>query len=109
MSDGAGDASGRIDPFAGIDPKLNVYALANGMDLTKGPRHRRLEWFTEGLERGILIEVDGDGAFDVGVVAWRTGSEEVRARAVVGGGLSSTDVMTLLDSAIESANGLGAG
>lgn len=107
MSDRAGGASGGHDLFAGIDAKLNVYALANGMDLTKGPRHRRLEWFTEGLERGILIESDGDGGFAVGVVAWRTGSDEVRGRASVGGGLSAADVMTLLDPAIETANALG--
>lgn len=107
MSDGAGGASVRTDPFASIDPKLNVYALANGMDLTKGPRHRRLEWFKEGLERGILIEANGDGSIEVGAVAWRTSSDVVGARAPVGGGLAATDVMALLDRALETANGLG--
>ena len=93
-------------PFEAIDPKLNVFALANGMDLTKGPDHRRLEWFTEGQERGILVEIEDGGAFRVGVLTWATGSGEIRSQAAVGGGLSAADVIGLLAPAIETANKL---
>jgi hypothetical protein len=92
--------------FEALDPKLNVFALANGMDLNKGADFRRLEWFTEGLERGILIEPAGAGVFTVSVVSWRTGSSEIGKRASVGGGLSAPDVVGVLTPAIEAANKL---
>ena len=63
MSDGVHPDSGDAGLFDAIDPKLTVFALANGMDLKKGDDHRRVEWFTEGFERGILIEVDAPGSF----------------------------------------------
>ncbi len=103
MSDGV--TAGGGGAFEAIDPQLNVYALANGMDLTKEPGSRRLEWFTEGLERGILIEEQGAG-FSVGVLWWKTGSTEIIRQASVGGSLSAEDVMGVLDSAIEAANRL---
>lgn len=103
MSDGATPAGGGA--FEAIDPRLNVFALANGMDLTKGAGTRRLEWFTDGLERGILVEVE-DAGFRVGVLSWRTGSTEIVKQASVGGALSAEDVMGILDSAIETANQL---
>jgi hypothetical protein len=31
---------------ARIDPKLNMFALANGLDLIKSDRAKRLTWFT---------------------------------------------------------------
>ncbi len=92
--------------FEAIDPKLNVFALANGMDLIKGPDFRRLEWFTEGLERGILIESDGDGALRLGVLSWPTGSTEISARAAAGEGLSGEELITSLQTAIDAANKL---
>ena len=92
--------------FEAIDSKLNVFALANGMDLIKGSEFRRLEWFAEGLERGILIEADGDGAFRLGVLSWPTGSTEISARASAGEGLSGDELITSLPLAIDTANGL---
>jgi hypothetical protein len=56
MSDGTGQAMDGT--FEAVDPKLNVFALANGMDLTKSDDSRSLEWFTEGLERSLPIEPD---------------------------------------------------
>ena len=103
MSDGVTPRA--EDAFEAIDPRLNVFALANGMDLTKEAGSRRLEWFTDGLERGIVIEVREDG-FRVGVASWRTGSTEIVREASVGGALSSDDVMGILDSSIEAANRL---
>jgi len=96
------------DPFDAIDPRLTVFALANGMDLAKGDGYRRLEWFTEGLERGILIEAASDGRYDVRVLCWRTRSSEEVSGASVGKGLEAEEVTGGLSDAIETANGLSA-
>lgn len=106
MSEGAKPGATGAGPFEGIDPRLNVFALANGMDLTKGPGFRRLEWFTEGMERGILIEPDGAGGFRAEVQSWPTGSRDVSGRASIGEGLSVVELNRLLPSAIDTANGL---
>ena len=40
--------------FLDLDPKLNVYCLANGLDLLKnhsGFPDRTLEWYSDGMER----------------------------------------------------------
>jgi hypothetical protein len=109
MSDGAGRDGGAAGSFESIDPKLNMFALANGMDLTKEPGQRRLEWFTEGLERAIVVETDGATAFRVSVVSWRHGSKEITGRASVAEAVPAAELMPLLDPAIETANGLGGG
>lgn len=93
-------------PFAAIDPKLTVFALANGMDLSKGEDYRRLEWFTEGLERGILIRVANDGAYDLTALAWKTGKAEQSIEAAGAGGLAPQALSQALTDAIEIANGL---
>lgn len=104
MSDGARRSGDGI--FGVLDPKLTVYALANGMDLAKGEGYRRLEWFTEGLERGILIEPADADTFRVAVMSWRTGRAEHRSKAQVAEGLAAEKVTKVLDDAIESANAL---
>ena len=99
---GAGDG----DLFEAIDPKLNVFALANGTDLSKGEGYRRLEWFTEGLERGILIEAGEPGTFRVQVMSWKTGAAENRTEALLGENLTAEEVGAALTDAITSANDL---
>lgn len=94
------------EPFEAIDPRLNVFALANGMDLTRGPDFRRLEWFTEGLERGILIAAQPGGSFRIKVISWQTGSTELRGQTDLGDGLSADDLGGMLEGAIDSANRL---
>ena len=42
MSDGAQSSADATGPFDAIDPRLNMFALANGMDLSKGEGYRRL-------------------------------------------------------------------
>ncbi len=106
MSEGMHPGADGDDLFEAIDPGLNVFALANGMDLSKGSGFRRLEWFTEGLERGILIEADGDAGFRLGVLSWPTGSTEIGARASVAGALSAEDLIGQLQAAIDTANEL---
>jgi hypothetical protein len=103
--EGRPDGSG-ASAFEDLDPRLNVFALANGMDLAKGPAYRRLEWYTEGLERAILIEHEPDGAFRLGVLSWPTGSDEIRGRNELAGGLSAEQVVRELHSAIDAANDL---
>lgn len=103
MEDGTEAGGGRFD---GIDSNLTVFALANGLDLAKGEDHRRLEWFSEGLERGIVLSADDGGGFDVHVVSWRSGSPEHRVEAPVAEGLSADEVRDALSDAIETANGL---
>lgn len=31
--------------FDALDPRMTVFALANGIDMEKGDGYRRLEWF----------------------------------------------------------------
>lgn len=43
-------------PFLDIDPELNIYALANGLDLLKndsGQPDRTLEWYRDRMERRV--------------------------------------------------------
>lgn len=106
MSEVAQSGSTGAADFGALDPRLTVYALANGMDLAKGPRYRRLEWFTEGLERGIMIEVQADGTLTVDVLCWKTGQAEKLATENIDSGLAVEAVGALLDPAIERANAL---
>lgn len=49
-------------PLLEIDPELNIYALANGLDLLKnvsGQPGRTLEWYRDRLERRIRIVARG--------------------------------------------------
>lgn len=92
--------------FDGIDSNLTVFALANGLDLAKGDGYRRLEWFSEGLERGILIEADDADGFRVRVMTWRSGKPDLRTEASVADELAADDVRAALSDAIDTANGL---
>ena len=94
------------DAFEAIDPKLTMFALANGMDLSKGPDYRRLEWFSEGLERGILIRPADGGAFAVDVMAWRNGKPEEPVGASAADAAPADEISGVLMDAIDAANGL---
>lgn len=103
MDDGTAGEGGH---FEAIDSSLTVFALANGLDLAKTEAHRRLEWFSEGLERGIVVEVGAAGGYDVRVMTWRSGKTEDRTERVVAEAMSGADLRTMLSDAIETANGL---
>ena len=92
-------------PFAEIDPKLTVFALANGVDLSKAEEHRRLEWFAEGFERGILIASDAEGAFGLALFKWKTGAEPGEPN-VFRSGVDAVELVRLLDAAVGAANEL---
>lgn len=105
MTDGTAGDEGR---FEAIDANLTVFALANGLDLAKSEGHRRLEWFSDRLERGIVIEAGRDGGYDVRVLTWRSGHAEERTEQSVAEGLSASDLRSALPGAIDTANGLDA-
>ncbi len=100
------DARADGDAFTAIDPKLTVFALANGVDLAKGERYRRLEWFADGFERGILLATDGSGSYRVSVLKWKSGSAEEASPEPFRDGVAAGDVTGILDDAIEAANAL---
>jgi hypothetical protein len=104
MREAEGSATG--GSFGGLDAKLTVFALANGVDLAKGEGYRRLEWFTEGLERGILLEPCAEAACRIVVMAWKTGKAERLNDHVFADEVAIDEVPRMLDDAIEAANGL---
>ena len=106
MTEAGRPGSEEGDAFEAIDPRLTVFALANGMDLDKAEGYRRLEWFTEGLERGILIKAEDGQGFRVSVLSWKTGHAEDATEEPLGNDLTKDEVQALLTDAIETANGL---
>lgn len=104
---GAGSGEG---PFGVLDPKLNIFALANGMDLVKEAGSRRLGWYRDGLERGILLEARPDGTLDVIALCWETRDLASARRAPQREGVTPDSVVAelsaLLESTLEAANGL---
>lgn len=104
MSDGTDTGGGR---FEGIDSNLTVFALANGLDLVRGEDRRRLEWFSEGLERGVLIEAV-DGGFRVLALTWRSSNPELRSEHRVAEALAADELRAALAGAIDTANDLAA-
>src|SRR5262245_18192124 len=56
--------------MAEVDRKLNVFALANGMDLERRGEARVLGWFRDGLERSVRLEPgESEGTWAVRAVA----------------------------------------
>ena len=96
-------------PFGRVDSKLTMYALANGMDLIKDEASRRLQWYRDGRDRGILLSPAGDGGLEVTALAW-SGDPDAVQREKVGDDIPSGDLAarlsTALDVATEAANAL---
>lgn len=96
-------------PFDGVDAKLTIYALANGMDLIKEDGARRLEWYRDGMDRGILVRAAPDGTLEVAALAW-SGDPQAARRTPLGEpmtpGVLAAELSTLLDRATEAANDL---
>lgn len=94
------------NPFAEVDAKLTMFALANGVDLSKADDYRRLEWYAEGRERAILIDAAEDGALHVSILSWRSGDAQNALHAPVGENVPPEDLMAVLEEAVEAANAL---
>ena len=92
--------------FEAIDPKLTVFALANGMDLAKDEGSRRLSWFTEGLERGLRIERGTGDSYVVTATAWRINAPDDVTSSPVSDDVPVGDLTTKLEADIDAANAL---
>jgi hypothetical protein len=104
------EAGGTAGPFAALDAKLNIYALANGMDLVKEPGLRTLGWYREGLERGIVITASPTGELSVTAACWKTSDPTARRTAPQHDGIAPDElaerITPILEAALEAANGL---
>lgn len=95
----------------GLDEILNIFALANSVDLLRGQgQDRVLEWYRDRGTRRIHL-TPGEGAgFEVDVAAEfsRDGSRhEIRDRFRAG--VAAGELKAILIEAIEAANDLAAG
>jgi len=70
----------RGGPFDPVDATLTVFALANGMDLVREPSARRLEWYLDEADRGILLAAGPDGGLAVSALAWDREQPQVPPR-----------------------------
>ena len=101
------ERGGLFDP---VDATLTVFALANGMDLVREPSARRLEWYLDESDRGILLEAGADGGLAVSALAWDR--EQPRAPARVQpleplpGAPSPRGLTAALELALKAANAL---
>lgn len=98
------------DALAGVDVDLNIFALANGMDLYRDhtdPPDRVLEWFRDGLERRIHLRPSPAGTLDMEVAALGKidGERRVR-RAPFRSSVATGELRGLLIDAIDAANAL---
>jgi hypothetical protein len=95
--------------FDGVDPRLTIYALANGMDLVKDEAFRRLEWYRDGMDRGIRVSVTPAGTLEVTALVW-SGDPEGARTAPVGDAVAPDELAHrlsgILDGAAEAANAL---
>jgi len=105
MTDAA-DPSAGGNAFAPIDPKLTIFALANGIDLLKSEGLRRLVWFREGLERALEIRSVDEGMYSIKAASWRTKALDEAATATVSEGVPVSNLSEKLEAGIEVANNL---
>ena len=104
MDEQDGYASG--GPFNAVDPKLTVFALANGMDLEKADGRRRLTWFNDGLERAITIEPATGGGFRLVGSAWKTHAPEPTAEAELAALVTREELTARIEGSIDAVNAL---
>jgi hypothetical protein len=80
------------------------------MDLEKGAGTRKLTWFRDGSERGILLTESNDGIVSITPLAWRRGQDAPEHRAEAATQLAEAELAreigSVLERAVEVANGL---
>ena len=111
-----GGAGGDEAPLLEIDARLNVYALANGLDLLKnasGAPDRTLEWYRDGMERRIRIVATGGAPAPLALRAGAARSRGGRRRETwvpVRDGITPGEIMDdptgILEDAIRRADAL---
>ena len=98
------------EAFAGVDVDLNIFALANGMDLYRDhtdPPDRVLEWFRDGLERRIHLRPASAGSLDMEVAALgKFDGRRMARRAPFRTSVAAGELRGLLVEAIDAANAL---
>ena len=92
--------------FAAVDPTVNVFALANGLDLRREESSRRLEWYADGSERGVRIDPDEQGTFRIVALAWATDDPDALRSREIAAGLSEGRLAQALTTAVTTANTL---
>ena len=97
-------------PFGEVDPKLTIYALANGMDLVRDGGTRRLEWHRDGRERGILLEATPEGTLRVTAQSWSQDDDSAALTLPQGPAHApealARNLSAILGQALDAANGL---
>lgn len=89
-------------PFDVVDPKLTIYALANGMDLIKEQADERvLTWYRDGRERGIVLTAETGGALTLTAAAWATNKPETRTATSVRTGVDPAELAASLTASLE--------
>lgn len=96
-----------------IDSSLNIFALANGLDLFRDPDGspaRMLEWYRDGMERRIHVvaaATSPSGALDLEVSAIaRHEGTKLELRRGFRTAVAPGQMKAALPEAIEAANGL---
>ena len=96
-----------------IDSDLNIFALANGLDLVRsdeGPPARILTWYRDGMDRRIVLTPAGGanpGAVDVSVESEaRMGPERRALRRSFREGARAAELRALLPQAVDCCNDL---
>ncbi|NNF39166.1 MAG: hypothetical protein HKO98_16440 [Gemmatimonadetes bacterium] len=100
---------GEAPPLDAVDPVLNVFALANGMDLHRDrfdPPDRVLAWFRNGLERLIHLRPATGGTITVDLAAGPWGDRDAGRRVSLGDPVPAADLKARLPEAVEAANAL---
>jgi len=96
--------------FDAVDATLTVFALANGMDLVRGISGRKLEWYLDGSDRGVLLEARADGALTVTALAWDRNVPQVPPRTKslesLPAAAPARALTAALEKALEAANAL---
>lgn len=103
-----GGTDGRMLP--GVDEILNIFALANSVELLKDPeadRSRTLEWYRDGGPRRIHLELAEGASLDVDVAAERNaGGQSVEVRERFRSAVAVGELRPLLVEAVDVANAL---
>lgn len=104
--DGTGPQPSRVPQ--GLDEVLNIFALANSVDLIHGEgRDRVLEWYRDRGTRRIHLMCGDASSFDLDIAAEFSGGgarHEVRERFRTG--VAAGEIKGLLVEAIDAANAL---
>ena len=102
-------AEGSEGQLDAVDALLNVFALANSMDLHRDhldPPDRVLVWFRDGLERRIHLRPAAGGSIAMELAAGEWGAREPGLRVAFDDPMAPSEIKARLPDAVDAANGL---